>query len=360
VTRPFHESSYLPWARRRAPIRFNLARSGVPRLALDRLSPPLDYLLTTDTNDDGWPPLLERLAARYGVTRAHVVTTHGCSMANHLVFAALVDAGDDVLIETPGYEPLARLAGYRGARVVPLLRREEDAWRVDPDAVRRAMTPRTRLVVLSNLHNPTGARDDDATVAAIAECANRAGAHLLVDEVYLEFLYADGATTAARLADNVVTTRSVTKAFGLDTLRLGWVIAEPVLADRIRRLNDLFTPGTAHPSERLTALALDGAAEILSGTNALLARNIALVDAFVAAHPLLSWIRPPAGTVGFLRVEGIDTAALAEHLHRDHDVAVVPGHFFAAPGYLRIGWGLESDLLSDALDAFGRGLGTHP
>ncbi len=359
MTRPSHGSRYLDWTKRRAPVRFNLARSGVPRLALDRLSPSLDYLLAVDSQDNGWPPLLDRLAARYRVTPAHVVTTHGCSMANHLAFAALLEPGDDAVVETPVYEPLVRLAEYRGARVIPVARREEDAWHMDPDAVRHAMTPRTRVVVVSNLHNPTGAFENNETLGKIAGVAAAAGACLLVDEVYLEFLHGADVTTAVHAAENIVTTRSVTKAFGLDTLRLGWILAEPARADRIRRLNDLFSPGTAHPSERLAALALDRADDILADMNALLNRNIALVDAFVGAHAELSWIRPTAGTVGFVRVEGTDTAALADHFYRTLGLAVVPGHFFGAPGYLRIGWSLDTDILSTALDAFERGLRTH-
>lgn len=342
-------SDYLVWAKRRPGARYNLARSGAPRLPLASLGPSLEDLLTTDACEDGWPPILERLAARYGVTPAHIVTTQGCSLANHLAYATVLDPGDEVLLETPVYEPLVALARYLGARAAFVPRREDNAWRIDPDDVRRALTPRTRLVVLSNLHNPTGAFTDDAALAEIAHAAQAVGAHVLVDEVYLDFVYGEGVRTAARLAPNVLATRSLTKAFGLDTLRVGWVIAEPALAERVRRLNDLFSVNSAHPGERLARLALDQADRILPAINRELERGIRSVDAFVRAQERLAWVAPRAGTVGLVRARGIDVDALVERLHREHEVAVVPGRFFAAAESFRISWTVDDATLESAL-----------
>lgn len=220
-------SDYMAWSKRRIGVRYNLARSNAPRLELSELHPDTVDLLEVGKFEDGWPPLLERIAARYGVTPAHIVTTHACSMANHLAYAAVLDPGDEVLLETPVYEPLVSLARYFGARLAFFARRESNSWCIDPDDVRKAITPRTKLVVLSNLHNPSGAFNDDATVNEIARAAEAVGALVVVDEAYLDFMHARGVRTAARTAPNVLATRSLTKAFGLDALRHGWVIAEP-------------------------------------------------------------------------------------------------------------------------------------
>jgi aspartate/methionine/tyrosine aminotransferase len=277
-------------------------------------------------------------------------------MANHLAYAALLEPGDQVLLEAPVYEPLVTLARYLAARPTSVARRAAAAWHLDPADVKRALTPRTKLVVLSNLHNPTGAFDDGARVAEIARAAEQVGAHVLVDEVYLEFLHAAGIKTLAGIAPNVLATRSLTKAFGLDTLRIGWVIAEAPLAERIRRLNDLFSVTIAHPSERLAARALDQADRILARTNADLARNLETMDGFVRAQPKLSWARPRAGTVGLVRVDGIDVDAWVERLHGEHDVAVVPGRFFEAAGHVRIALGVAPDDLRTALELMARTL----
>ena len=341
-------------------MRYNLARSGVVRLPMESLGLSLADVTAVEPYEDGWRPVMEAIAARQGLAAECVVTTHACSLANHLAFAAFVEPGDHVAIETPVYEPLTRLVEYFGARTIPLARREENAWHLDADEVRRALTPRTTLVVLSNLHNPTGAFEDETSLAAIAEAASEVGAHVLVDEVYLEFLHAAGVRTAARIAPNLVTTSSVTKAWGLDALRFGWVLAQPDVAERIRRLDDLFAAATAHPSARIALRALQRSDEIIAPSNALHARNIDVVDAMVRSHARLSWKKPRAGTCGLVRVAGIDVDVLADRLHREHDVAIVPGRFFDAPDHIRLAWSLETADLEVALARIGDAVSVLP
>jgi len=326
---------------------------------MSRLGLNLDDVIAVEPYDGGWRPVMERIAARQDLPTESVITTHACSMANHLALAAFVEPGDDVVLETPVYEPLVRLADYLGARVIPLQRREENGWRLDPDDARRALTPRTALVVFSNLHNPTGAHDGDDVIAQIAADSAAQGAHVFVDEVYLDFLHPRGVRSAVRLAPNIVASNSMTKVYGLDALRFGWVLAQPPLGDRIRRLNDLFSTGTAHPSARIAYHALGMADTLIAEANALHARNAEIVDQFIQSEELLSWTKPTAGAVGFVRVRGTDTAALADRLHREFSVAVVPGNFFAAPGYMRIGWSLETGHLEAALNEFRRCLRSH-
>jgi aspartate/methionine/tyrosine aminotransferase len=262
-------------------------------------------------------------------------------------------------METPVYEPLVKLAKYFGATVDFFERRESNGWKTDPDDVKRALTMSTRLVVLSNLHNPSGGVDDDDTLRRIAADAQQLGAFVLVDEVYLDFLHAGGVRTAARLAPNILISNSMTKTFGLDALRMGWVIAEPGIAERARRLSDLYTNNFAHPSERIAWLALSRADSILDPTNALLARNIGVVDDFVSSHESLSWVRPRAGTCGMVRVTGVDVDELTERLERDYATGIVPGRFFNAPGYFRMAWGVDTDTLRAGLERLSAALSTR-
>jgi aspartate/methionine/tyrosine aminotransferase len=341
-------------------VRYNLSLSGVTPLPADQLGLSLADITTVEPHADGWAPVMECIAARQALDAKCVVTTHACAMANHLAFAALVEPGDHVVLESPVYEPLTRLVEYFGARAIPFPRREANGWHLDPDQLDRVLTPRTTLVVLSNLHNPSGAFDDDATLLQIAEHAARVGAHVLVDEVYLEVLYADGVRTAARIAPNVLTTGSMTKVWGLPALRFGWVLAEPVLAERIRRVNDLFSTSTAHPSARIALRALEQSDQRVAASNALLARNIQAVDRFVQTHARLSWVRPRAGTCGLVRVEGIDTDVLADRLSREYQVAVVPGSFFDAPDHIRLSWTLDTPDLEAALVRVGDAVNVLP
>jgi aspartate/methionine/tyrosine aminotransferase len=344
-------SDYLEWTkRRRDRIRFPLSRSGAPRLDLRSLEPTLDFLLTTDVNEDGWAPLTDLIGARSGLAAANVCLASACTGANHVVFGLCLEPGDHVAMETPVYEPLVKLAKYFNVTVNFFPRHESNQWKTDPDDVKRALTKSTKLVVLSNLHNPTGGFDGDDTLRRIAADAQQLGAYLLVDEVYLDFLYADGVRTAARLAPNILITNSLTKTFGLDALRMGWVLAEPGLAERARRLSDLYTNNFPHLSERLAFLALSRADQILGRFNEMLTRNIGIVDDFVSSHDALSWVRPRAGTCGMVRVEGVNVDELSERLENDYATGIVPGRFFDAPSSFRMAWGVDSDTLRAGLE----------
>ena len=346
----YRRSDYLEWTKRRRGIRYSLARSGVPRLDMRELDPTLEYLLTTDPNEDGWPPLLDMIAARAELTPAHVVLASACTGANHVAFGLLLEAGDHVAMETPVYEPLVKLARYFGATVDFFERHESNGWKIDPDDAKRSLTTATKLVVLSNLNNPTGCYDSDETIRRIASDAQQLGAHVLVDEVYLDFLHAEGVRTAARLAPNVLISNSVTKTFGLDALRLGWILAEPGLAERGRRLNDLYTNNYPHPSERIALLALGRAEQILARNNAMLAKHIAIADEFVSSQPRLSWVKPRAGTCAMVHVDGLDVDDLSDRLARDYSTGIVPGRFFNAPAYFRLAWGVDTETLRTGLD----------
>jgi aspartate/methionine/tyrosine aminotransferase len=344
-------SPYIAWVRSHAGIRYNLARSGMPPCRLDRLGATLDDVRGQGAHDDGWPPLVEAIAVRYGVTPGHVVVTTGATLGNHVAMAALLAPGDEVLVEQPVYEPLALVPRHLQTGVVSLPRRAEAGWALHIDDLRERISPRTRLVVLSNLHNPTGALLDEATLDALASVADERGFHVLIDEVYLE-LTAPQRTAASR-SPWFVTTRSLTKAFGLDALRVGWILAEPALAVRIRRMHDLFASSVAHPSERLALLALERAADLLAPTLALLAHNRARAEAFVAAQPRLSWTPPRAGTVGFVRLDGgVEGAvdALATRLEQEHDTAIAPGRFFGAGDHFRIGWSMPAEIFEAGLE----------
>jgi len=345
------ESEYLEWARSHGNIKYSLALSGVPPVDVNLLSPSVDDFTMLADNEYGWPPLLERIAHRYGVETKNVVLAHGTSMANHLACAALLETGDHVLIERPVYDPLVAVPRYLGCEIGFFERLEEDAYALDVTRVEAAATPRTRLVILSNLHNPTGAAIIRADLESLAQLAERCDFHILVDEVYLEWIYGMGKDPETRSAINVsprfVTTRSLTKVFGLAALRAGWILAEGELATRMRRLNGLFASSMSHPAERLAARTFEHAKTLLERQRKRVARNRIVVAKFIESQSRLSWVPPEAGTVGFVRLEG-DVDELVERLQAK-DSLVTPGRFFGAADHFRIGFGMEADQLDEGL-----------
>ena len=242
-------------------------------------------------------------------------------------------------------------------------RRPEDGFAIEPAEIERALTPRTRLVVLCNPHNPSGALLPAETLRALGEIALRRGVRVLVDEVYLEmfarangeppFAFPIGQTLAASAEDNpFLITSSLTKAYGLSGLRCGWTLAAPALARRLWRLNDLFAATGAHPAELLAVRALEQIEKFRARAAALLAANRALLDTFLdARRDDLACFRPPAGTVIFPGLRGCDdSAAFVRSLREKYETSVVPGHFFELPAHFRLGLGGDTATLRAGLE----------
>ena len=352
-------SEYMHWAKTRSRARFNLATSGLANLKLRDLHVSLDDLEITGDSGYGYQPLLQALADRYRVDADCVVTAAGTSFANHLALAALINPGDEVLLESPAYEPLLALAHYLGAEVKRFQRRFEDGFRISPVEIERNLSPRTRLIVITNFHNPTGVLTDDDTLREVGGLANKRNARVLVDEVYLQMLFAEPPRTAFHLGNQFIVTSSLTKAFGLSGLRCGWILAEPELAKRMRLLNDLFAATPVHAGERLSVLALKQLAGIAAEARTRLDRNRELLNLFLDTRADLDAIRPPFGSIVFPRIKPGNAPTADEFcrlLQEKYETSVVPGSFFEMPAHFRIGLGGDSETLATALERLGSAL----
>jgi aspartate/methionine/tyrosine aminotransferase len=353
VSSPYSE--YMEWAKTRSGARYNLASSGVAAFPLADLGARLEDLELAGDAGYGYPPLLERLARKASVSPDCVVHATGTSMANMLVLAAAAEAGDEVLIEQPTYGLLVDAARYLRLEIRRFPRRAEAGFRLDPRDVARALTPKTRLVVLTNLHNPSNAFTPPDDLRRVGDLARSVGARVLVDEVYLEAHAVLGRPweSAARLGPEFVATSSLTKAYGLSGLRCGWVVAEPDLARRIWRLNDLFGVNAAHPAELLSVVALDRLERIAARSRALLTANREAVNAFLAARPELDCEGVDGGIIAFPRLLSGAVEALCDRL-REQETTVVPGRFFDESRHFRLALGCEPETLSGGLERLGR------
>jgi aspartate/methionine/tyrosine aminotransferase len=361
-------SPYMEWAKTRSHAKYNLATSGLLGLARAEFPLRLEDLEITAHGSYGHAPLLQRIAKHTGVAEECIVTAAGTSMANHLAMAAVLDPGDEVLLEQPAYGPLLDLAQYLGARVKRLSRRFEAKFAIDLDELQRAVTPSTRLVVLTNLHNPSGALLTSGMLQAIGKIAHRAGAKVLIDEVYLEMLFGQAAPSCFPIGNSIapkdnpfIVTTSLTKVYGLSGLRCGWILASPDLAHRMWLLNDLFAAAGAHPAERLSVVALDHLEQFRERARSLIAANRALLHAFLDSRRDLLCVRPPAGTVVFPRLKGSHPQVFFQLLREKYETTVVPGSFFEMPQHFRIGIGGDTaslraglERLGSALDAFAK------
>jgi hypothetical protein len=347
---------YMEWAKRHPRPRFDLCGSNLTPCALEDIPGAREAVELSGDNDHGYPPLVEAIAGFYGTGTERVVTASGASGANFLVLAAVLSAGDDVLVERPAYDPLLGAARLLGANVKRFERRFEDGFSVDPERVAAAITPATQLVVLTHPHNPSGVALDEDVLDGLAAVAERCDVHVLVDEVYLDTLSPRPAPAALR-SDRLVTTSSLTKSYGLPGLRAGWVLAAPEVATAARRVRGVTEAIGAFPAERLARRAFEHIDALTARARSILEPGLRRLADFIEAHDELEWVRPTGGTVGFPRLRGVDDAGpFVDRLLADFDTAVVPGRFFEAPAHFRVAFGGDPAVLEGGLAQLGRAL----
>jgi aspartate/methionine/tyrosine aminotransferase len=327
----------MHWAKTQQRARYNLATSGVGSFPLGDLPFDPASLEINGPNSYGYRPLVEAIAAHQGVDPDCVVEASGTSFANHLAMAAILEPGDEVLIEQPAYGPLLDVPLYLGARVTRFARTPESGFAVDPAAVRRALTPATRLIVLTNLHNPSSALTPESVLREIGDL----GVTVLVDEVYLDAVYENTPRTSLHLGPQFVVTSSLTKVYGVSGIRCGWILAQPDLAWKMRRLNDVFGATPVHPGEILGVAAFAHLPVLRERARRVLDADRAQLRRLVGEQC------PPWGTTHFLRVG--DGDAFAARLRADFETSVVPGRFFEMPEYVRIGMGADSEMFAEGL-----------
>jgi len=344
-------SDYMHWAKFKPPVRYPLTMSEVPHFRMDSLPISIADLDLDGASHPRYRPLREAIAARYKVSVDQIVTADGTSMANFLAMAALIAPGDEVLIERPTYELLLGVASFLGAKINRFERNPADAFRLDPAKVADAMSDRTRLIVITNLHNPSNALATEEELRAIAAL----GARVLVDEVYLDSALSPD-RTAARLGPEFVCTNSLTKVYGLSGLRSGWILAEPQLAERMWRLNDLFGVNQAHPAERLACIAFEHIDKVIGDNPGLLARNRERWNAFAGSRDDLESMPARQGITAFPRWHGGDTERLDALLRERYDAAIVPGRWFEMPERFRVGFALPTPDFEEALNRLGSAL----
>lgn len=351
------QSIYMRWAKTRPKVRYDLALSGILNLPFPELDAKIEDIDLNGDNSYGYPPLVDALAAHCEVDPDSVVTiSGGTSMANHLAMAGAIEHGDEVLIEQPTYEPLLALAEYFGAKIKRFPRSFENRFRVDVDALAKQTSSRTRLIVLTNLHNPSSTFTGEATLRQIGEIAQSVGARVLVDEVYLEAMFEAAPPSCVHLGPEFISTNSLTKGYGLSGLRCGWILAEPELAERMRLLHDIFGALAPHPAERLSVVALSKLPKFVARAKGILETNRAVLNEFLDSREELKVVRTESGTTSFPRLLKGRVEDLWDLLYEKYETSVVPGRFFESPQHFRIGMCAEPELFSEGVKRLGAAL----
>jgi hypothetical protein len=346
-------------------VDYNLSESGVHPMraeellddAADRAGMLGQELVYPQSN--GTLELRERVATMYpGATADHVEVTNGGSEANFVTMWHLVERGDEVVSMVPNYGQTLGLAEAFGGVLKPWpLRLSADGrrWHVDLDDLRALVTNKTRVIILCNPNNPTGARIPAADLDGICQIAGRAGAWVLSDEIY-RGAELDGVETPSVWGryERVIVTSGLSKAYGLPGLRIGWIASTPEVVATTWSYHDYTTIGPGTLSDRFARIALQPAmrAKILARTRRILHANLPVITDWLDAHKdRFSYAMPEAGAIVYVRYhDGINSTALVDRLRIEKSVLLVPGDHFGMDGYLRIGFGSETRYLRDGLD----------
>jgi len=351
------QSNYMQWAKKRPKAKYDLALSGILNLPFPELEATIDDIDLNGDNSYGYKPLVNAIAEHCHVAPESVVTiSGGTSMANHLAMAAAIEHGDEILVEQPTYEPLLALAEYFGLQVKRFSRAFENNFQVDLNELQTKVTSRTRLIVLTNLHNPSSALVDEGTLRRTGEIAESVGARVLVDEVYLEAMFEKAPRSSGHLGPQFIATSSLTKGYGLHGVRCGWILAEPALAERMRLLHDIFGAVAPHPAERLSVLAMRKLPKFIARAKNILESNRAVLNDFLDSREELTAARSEIGTTCFPRLEKGSVDSLWTLLNDKYETAFVPGRFFESRQHLRIGMCAEPKLFEIGIERLGAAL----
>ncbi len=347
-------------------IKCNLAESSIRDRVLGDLGLDIDIGRTVLLYGDhrGHPKLRELLAGESGCAVDQVLVTPGAAGALFIVATTLLSAGDHLVVLRPNYATNIETPRAIGCDISFVDLSFERGWRYDASDIARAMTPRTRLVSITTPHNPTGTILERKALEEIVRLVESRGAHLLVDETYRDLSERSAEPFATSLSERVISVASLSKAYGLPGLRIGWLLT------RDRELNEKFL--AAKEQILITGAVLDEEiayriyrkrSEELPQVAAEVKRRRSVVADWLSAEPRMEWVEPKGGVVAFPRIRsdaGVDPARFYARLTGELKTWVGPGHWFEQDDrYLRIGFGWPTlEELREGLGNVSRALGS--
>lgn len=304
--------------------------------------------------------LSRALSKRYGAPEENILCTTGVMAGLSFLYRVLLNPGERVLVEEPGFDIFWDFATAMGVGV-DFFQRSAPSFQVDPDVVLARITPKTRMIVLSNLHNPSGAMLSEDVIARLAKGAQAKNVIVVVDEVYRDYAEIDGAKTPAQAsAPNIVRLNSLTKTYGLSSLRCGWIIADLEVMEVLRRAYFKFEFNNSKLTHALAAQLLSASDEFDAHVRNEIGRSRKVaIDGFgdMRARGLLEFEMPDYGCIFFPKIVGVkNTRRLAEWLVSEKGLYTVPGEFYRGAGFLRLGFAIEPATLERAITRLSEGL----
>jgi aspartate/methionine/tyrosine aminotransferase len=335
-------------------VEFNLSESGVLPLRVEELVDDPEQFLSYSLKypeSDGSNELRDHIAKWYGSRRDEILVTNGGSEANFTALWGLLDLDDHAAIMLPNYLQSWGLSRAYSAKTTTFQLVEHKAnnrWALDIESLRRAVTKKTKLIVVTNPNNPTGAVLNEEEMSELIRVARKANAWLLVDEIYRGAEVRDSITpTFWGRYDKLLITSGLSKAFGLPGLRIGWIVAPAKTIAQLCRYRDYTTLTPTFLSDRLARVVMEPARreQVLERTRTIIRRNLPRLESWIRSHrDILTYIPPVAGAITFFRYKlPISSAALFDRLRKERSVLITPGDHFGVGRYIRVGFGYDVD-----------------
>jgi len=351
------------WLLQNAPhATFNLAFSNINGVTAKELETLTHYSFPDNFDfganiQYGADELKRTLCWIYNCKPDNIVTTTGASEANFLVFSSHLNQEDEFIVEQPGYQPMWLTPEMLGARRINWPRRFENKFSVDLETLDNLITEKTKLIVLTNLHNPSGIFTDKKAIKAIVKIAEDHDVRVLVDEIFLDGSFISQPSSFG--IPNVIVTSSTTKIYGLGGFHTGWIIAPREIAMKCQKLKAHSTGAASHTSEIMTAFILrESRGYLIKRFQKRAKTNFELLKRWISHHKeFFEWIEPDGGIVCFPKYTmDLPSVDLCKHLFDTEKLLVNPGLYFNQEGFIRLSYGCDELSLQDALDALERGL----
>lgn len=350
-------------------VEYNLSESGVHPLSMRELvedQDELEQLISTSLNypqTNGTLELRQRIAALYADAKPeNILVTNGCAEANFNTVRTLMQPGDEIVVMTPNYAQIWGIAENLGhpPRALPLIK--NGGWSLDLEALQNVVSEKTKLIAVCTPNNPTGYILKQDEIDALVSAADRVGAWLLADEVYAGTEHASDEVTPSLWGryDRVIAMGSLSKAYALPGLRIGWVVAPVEMVDDIWARMEYTTICATLLSNKLAAIALrpEVRSKLLNRTREYVRGGYKILEEWVDEQDGIFQVIPPqAAAIAFLRYKlEINSTQLVEHLIQDTSVFVAPGDHFGLDGFLRVSYGLPTDYLREGLSRIHAGV----
>ena len=338
----------------------DIGSSGVQSFSLAELRELLgltqeetDSIVFDDSKTLGGDGLRTALARRYGNDNPEsVIATHGSSEAIFLIMNAIVRPGDEVVVLEPIYQQFFSIGESLGANYKHWSLRFEQQFVPDIDEAKSLINSRTRAVVVNFPHNPTGASLSIGQQKELLEAVAGVGAYLVWDGAFAEMSYdTQPLPDPFNLYERAISMGTLSKAFGLPGLRVGWCLAPAEVLESCVHLRDYLTLHLSPLTELIAQRTIEKADVLLSIRRTEVKRNLAVLTRWVEENSdAVEWVPPRGGVCTFLRLRHIDDVeGFCHHLAHKYKVLLVPGNCFNRPQHVRLGFGSATAKLQEGL-----------